>query len=473
LTKKKKNYEKLCIFSITILLGLLICFFEPQKVFGELEVVLIPSPDKVDIAEAINANIIAKNNGNQTVKIEAIELTTPWTDLQVLNNPFFLNPNRIYKTSQEIIVPENTKSGIYEVMILLKTNESDISTNAKITVDTLKGISLSGEIPFVIIAIVTPGILTYFIIVYGLTRKFDRGYLEIGLVSIGFGFLTWGILILVSSRSIYSIMLGARSVEDYLLTFIIATLVGLGVVCSVLLARKIFGLIMKNKKLAHFNDQLLVRGYAVNDDPTFTKFTQRNLDIARGIGINYSIKLKIHLKADTTNCTMETVEGLLRSHEPKPPHHVNLRPKYVSKCTFDELKSILCTYDSSPLAAYIKGNKIFRKKVSEEANTKNLRNPKSIFDFIADKFKGANTLDALESLLVKYEFSGYVGQVLKTLELQGVSIKKTYGEFSFINFDQISQVDLISYETPYSLDVSLGLETREIPSIKYFSPAIL
>jgi hypothetical protein len=452
---------------------LLICTYETQKALAEIEVTINTSPEKVNIGEKAAGNLIAKNIGNETIEIMSIEIDSPWDDISLLRDPVTLNSGRIYKTFSEITVPENAKPGVYEMLILLKTNESDYSTTSTINVDALQGVSLSGEIPFVIIAIITPGILTYFIIVYVLTRKFDRGYVEIGLVSIGFGFLAWGTLILMSNRSLYSILQTAHSIEDYFYAFLIAGAVGVGVVASVVLARKMYDFTNKNKKIAKFNKQLLLKGYAVDDEPTFMAFMTKNLKLAGTFGTSYSLKLKIYLKADTTNCAIDTVEGLARSYEEKPPHHLNLRPKYRSNCTFAKLKNILLDYDPSPLAKYIKDNENFREKVRKKYKFRRYLNKKLIFDHIANKIRRAKSLEDLEKVLTQYEFGGYAWHVLKILENEGTRAEKVYGEFSFINFSQISKIDLICYDHPFSLVVSLGPDTKEIPSTVYYSPGVL
>jgi hypothetical protein len=240
-----------------------------------------------------------------------------------------------------------------------------------------------------------------------LTRKFERGYVEIGLVSIGFGFLAWGTLILMSNRSLYSLLQTSHSVEDYFYAFLIAGAVGLGIVFSVVLARKLFDLIMKNKDIAKINKQLVLKGYTVDDEPTFMAFVSENLKLARQFGRGYSLKLKITLKADTTNCMIETVEGLAKSYEQKAPHHLNLKPKYRSNCSFAELMVILLSYNTSPIVNYIKDNETFRKKVRKEAKIRIWRNTRLIFDHIASKIRSANNLDDLEKVLRKYEFGGY------------------------------------------------------------------
>ena len=166
------------IFTIFIILDGL-----TQNAQAKIETSIKLNPNKVSAGEKLDVYIIIENKGNETEKLNTIELVTPWQNLQLLKNPVLLNSTRIFDVSPtQIKTPETVKPGTYNLIVIVKTNESDASSTTELSVTALQGISLSGEIPFAIISIVTPGILTYFIIVYVQTRKFDRGYIEIGLL---------------------------------------------------------------------------------------------------------------------------------------------------------------------------------------------------------------------------------------------------------------------------------------------------
>ena len=76
--KISKRHLHIMVFLNLILVSiLLICGFETQKALAAIEFILNTSPDKVNIGEKVVATIIAKNDGNGTLQITAIELYTP------------------------------------------------------------------------------------------------------------------------------------------------------------------------------------------------------------------------------------------------------------------------------------------------------------------------------------------------------------------------------------------------------------
>jgi len=237
---------------------------------------------------------------------------------------------------------------------------------------------------------------------------------------------------------------------------------------------------MRNKTLENFNKQLVLQGYAETDDPTIKTFMNDHLDFAHEFGIDYTVKVRVHFKVDTCNCSVEAFDGLLRSFEHDFPYHLYLRPKYISKCSVIQLKSVLTNKNSSPLKDYLKENKEFRKKVAKTMKIKYSKREEifkkdskinEIFNITTIKINQADNLETLNSILKLLDFSAYSRRILKNLEIQmNILPSKLYNDFSFIVFDQISKIDIISYETPYSLEVTDDSYNMEIPLTHVFSP---
>ncbi|HSF51151.1 MAG TPA: hypothetical protein VLA74_10365 [Nitrososphaeraceae archaeon] len=424
------------------------------------------NPDKSSTGN-VSVLTTMKNEGNITTAIRVLEIILPWDRIiEELNPPVLLNSNRIYTTSMNITVPDQTKPGNYALTVLVKTNDSDYLTHSKLAISTLEGISLSGEIPFSIIAIIAPGIMTYFIIIYFLTRTFDRSYIEVGLVSVGFGFLDWGILKLLTHSSFYSILiLSNHRIEDYIYVFIIAIALGLVVVYTIRFARRIYQLIMKVKIIRDFNQELLIKGYAKSSEPTWISFINQQNDNSKEHGLRYTVGLRIYAKTATSFFTVYSLNGLLRQVDEDPPYHISLRPKYRAACTMTDLIEIL-KGGSSPLLKNLKENKKFRTKVGKTVGASWCSKPEDIFNKAKEKIDKAKDIEALSKELEKIDFSVFVGGVIKSLEeYKNVEVTKLYDNFSFIVYDQISKVEVITYETPYSLMVKdNNNQTKEIPA---------
>jgi hypothetical protein len=442
---------------------------------AKLSVDLKVNPDRVDNGEKSVFTVFVKNEGNATTNMTRLILLSPWQTQQQLNHSIILNPNSIYVKSIDEIIPENTRPGNYDIAVLVKTNNSDSVAHSPLATSTIEGVSLSGQIPFSIMAIILPGILTYFIIIYLLTRKFDRSYIEVGLVSVGFGFFAWILLHKITNRSFYTILqISTHSVFDYVIVFGIASLIGLVSVFLVQIVRRLNSWLMEYKTIKNFNDALLIEGYAETRDPTWISFIKEQLDVSKKFGIEYTVRLRIYSKTAPSSLLGHSYNGLLRQFENDPPYHVYLRPKYFANCTKQKLLDILADEQTSPLKKSLEANQQLCLRASKFVGEQQCANPQLIFDKAKQRLQSANDLESFANVLNSLDFSAYVQDVLKYLENEEkVPVRKVYDDFSFIIYDQIRKIEVVSYETPYSLTVDEKGQFTEIPGTREFTPGIV
>jgi len=186
------------------------------------------------------------------------------------------------------------------------------------------------------------------------------------------------------------------------------------------------------------------------------------------------LRLRVYQKTATSSFTAHSLNGLLRQFEDDPPYHIYLRPKYQAVCTINDLINVM-KGDSSPLKENLKKNRKFRAAVRKYVKEGWRARPDQIFEKVLETIeKNANDLESLAAVLKSIDFSLCVDGVLKQLEDKGTAPTKLYDNFSFLVYDQISKVEMISYETPFSLCVQDEKgSTKEIPGSYEFSPKLL
>lgn len=104
----------------------------------------------------------------------------------------------LYKNIQ-LKIPENISAGEYSVETLVNSSVGEYIARANLSVDRLEAIPFSGNVPLSILVLVFSGVITYVIINFILSRKFERSYLELGLASVGLGFVNWFIALQLHS----------------------------------------------------------------------------------------------------------------------------------------------------------------------------------------------------------------------------------------------------------------------------------
>jgi hypothetical protein len=425
------------------------------------------NPDKVNVGDDSVLTVSVKNEGNATVEVTSIEIEPQWK-IENPNVGYSLEPNKVNATSIDIKPPEGTQPGNYWLTLIVKTNQSDYISNAQLSVNALQGIPFSGEIPLSVIAIFIPGILAYFIIVYNFTRKFDRNYLEMGLLAVGFGLLSWVILGVLNNRSLYLIL--QSQPIDYILVFLIAIGIALIFVFAVYFGKFLYKRLKSSFALIDVNSQLRKKGYAIRQDPPWTLFIQEQLDfITTRINTDYTLLLRVSIKSSTN------VIGLLHYFEMEPPYHISLRPKYVITCSKDDLIDLLVS-KNSPLIGILEKDRELRDRVIQYfINNKisvrdkiNLSHHGAVelFTEIDKIFYKSMSLSELEEKFSKLSLNKHILNIMRDLEeLELSSILKEYGSLSFIMGEDIYNVEILKYETPYALIISDGRNTVQIPKV--------
>ena len=446
-------------------------------VYGEIgtgiSLTSVISPNEVKSGENTTFIISVKNNGNSTKNISSILLILPWEKKsENIQHPTILESNKIFTTRYIVHIPTNLTAGKYNAVISLYTNNSDYLGYSELTVKSIQGISLTGDIPFSVLAIVIPGILTYFIVIYAITKKFDRSYFEMGIVSVSFGILIWFIAGQITKEDIFTYL--PRNHISYIIAFSIAVSIGI-----LILILK-FGLEMLFKKIIHYNKEnqyqrdLIIKGYARNDSPVWVSFLKEHLSISQKLG-EYLPMIRVILKDERSNSfSIPFVYGLIIKYEEEPPYHIALCSKYTIRCTKEQFKSILKD-EKFPLKKELDNNVIFEKFckcIKEFYPTIKIEKEKSfgelikLIDDVNIPFK--KILDFSLSLGI----TKHMDILIKLLEEEysnGMIYEK--GErFSYISGDTIAKVDVMSYETQYSVLIKDDDRNIEVPPPRKYKP---
>lgn len=286
-------------------------FYDVASAESALKISIVSkvNPNKVNVGDKFILSTSIKNDGNTTAHITSVDLTLPWEKKSIkMQHPDILKPNKIYQINTQLSIPVNISAGEYNLAILVIANSSDTISYTQMTVNSIQGIALSGEIPLSVIAIIVPGILTYFIIVYFLTQKFDRSYIEMGIVSVSFGILNWSILSVFTGKSVFASL---HSLREYIQVFLIAAGLGISVAAVIRASVYIYEKFLDFHKLKEFNKSLTIKGYARTEKPTWSSFMDEQRLIAKKIGKEYFPVLKIALKSDVDNhFPCQTVSGI-------------------------------------------------------------------------------------------------------------------------------------------------------------------
>jgi hypothetical protein len=448
------------LFLFLIVVASLVVTNHPDSstALSSLEADLKASPTEVNVGEVITLGLALTNKGN-TTEITSVELISPkWsvTEKNTTNYPVILNPEKIHFTTMEVTVPKDIAQGTYNLAVIIGTPTSDHIVQTSLAVKKIQSFPLSGDIPLSIIAIVTPGLVTYAVIVYLFTHKFERHYIEMSLVGIAFGIFNWYLV----GKGIDSVL--QSSVIDYALVLAISGGVGVAVVLGIKLMEKVHERFQNRKTVQKFMGHLILKGYGVHAGQSWNLFFDKEMEgIKAKLGKKYTLALRVHLKS--SDGAQKVVEGVLLWSDSDPPHNIVLHPRFTMPSTRAEIISMLAS-DNSPILEELKRNRNYRKLIIEYFKLHKKDDEKKIVDEICKKLGQASTLGEFTQILEKIDFSLYVGCVVR--ESRNNSMTMCYPNPVYIPGDNIEKVEVLRYEPLYSISLNEnGQNSIVIPKI--------
>ena len=416
------------------------------------------SPTEVNVGEVVTLGLSVKNEGN-TTEITSVELISPrWpvTEKNTTNYPVVLGTEKVHFTTMEVTVPKDITQGAYNLAVIIRTPASDHIVQTSLTAKKIQSFPLSGDIPLSIIAIVIPGLVTYAVIVYLFTHKFERHYIEMGLVGIAFGIFNWYLV----GKGIDSVL--QSSFIDYGLVLAISGGVGVAIVLGIKLMEKVRDQFQNRKALKKFTSHLMLKGYSTHAGQSWNLFFDKEMEAIKAkLGKRYTIAVRVHLKS--SDSAQRVVEGVLLWSDSDPPHNIVLHPRFTMPSRRAEIIRVLAS-DNSPILEELKENKNYRKLIIEYLKIREKPGGKKIVDEIRKKLEQASTLEEFTQILEKIDFSLYVGFVVRIL--RNNSITMCYPNPVYIPGDNIEKVEVLRYEPPYSISLNEnGQNSIVIPKI--------
>jgi hypothetical protein len=174
--------------------------FQLQNVpkIENLSISITINPDAISVGGSGNLILKMANSGNLNTIVKLVQLAPPWNQTNIMQN-IVLSPDRTTLQLIQVKVPENASSGAYNLVVKASTVSRDYDGFTVLNVKRIETLPLSDNIPLSILVLIFSGVITYSVAAYIITRNFQRSYVEIGLWSIGLGFLNWGFLYALES----------------------------------------------------------------------------------------------------------------------------------------------------------------------------------------------------------------------------------------------------------------------------------
>ena len=441
-----------------------------------IDLQLYGNPITMEFGRNVSLDLYIKNTGNVSETIDSIDLVFPniWEHSNISSSTIPLEPNKTILKNIEVMLPQNTASGKYEVGVLVTTPHEDYVAHTELNINRLESIPFSGNIPLSVLVLIVSGLITYFIIIYFITRKFKRGYVEIGLVSILFGLLNW--LIARSLPPPFNVVKYIETLHnDPLGAFMIIGVgfaSGMGGFAIYKLGKYIKKLYYEWQHEKERKKSIFTRGYQVTgkSDATWYEFITRRLDfVSQNIGKKYSITIRIYLKSDSAR--WRYIDGIWEIAEERRPIDISLGPKRIvfvtnRKQIYDVLykhKKIIedvLKYDSTY-------RKLIKQRLEEKEKASFLRDSiQEIRDEMLKKMDKVIDKDDFVTFMEEYDFSRFVVAAAHYLRKDSEYSLKTAMRYQgpvFIPFESIEHVEIIGYETKYAISVVQNLWEEIFP----------
>jgi hypothetical protein len=423
---------------------------------GSISLQLRPNPDAIDAGKTIKF-ILSFSNSENSSTINSARLITPWNNIDLKINET-VDLNKVLFKETQFHVPSNASNGKYFFKVLLNTDRGDYSSDTEVNIKKIQSIPLSGDIPLSVLVIIFSGLITYVIPIFFLTHRLDRNYIEVTLASIGLGLLNWLVLNGINLVGDWGIISDDPLSIGYLLLFSLGT--GFGIFLFISRIIKPLFVLRQARQVARGRLQDLARtGYTSSQNIWKTSLANEVNIVKRRLGRYYNLTLRVTLKSDPG----KQLEGILNHFEPNPPHDLVLIPNY--EVIIKNKQSIIdvLTEENSPIFRELK-NAVYRQKLLKyllslhtNLQPKELKKVKKRLkkdDEIISEIKTrlTNSLSTTENfikILDGIDISVYAWYLVKRLKEVGNS--SYYYKKQFISGDDISSVEMIKYQCPYSI----------------------
>jgi hypothetical protein len=301
-------------------------------------------------------------------------------------------------------------------------------------------------------------VVSYAIIIYIVSHKFDQNLVQVGIYSIGLGLLNWQIAryfnFVTLMESIQNEPLGIA----FLLS--ISAMVGLIIAVSIRMSKKIWATYQERKKTKKTEEEAQEKGYSKEETPTWSYFIEGRLEKAKKrFGKGYQITLRIHLRNSITP-QRRYIDGILANTEEKRPYDILVLPKYViSARDRNEIIERL----SNPLLIELNRNKVYREELRSLVK-RECATSKQMVEELKNLLESND--EVLFSTLQRIDFSRYSQNLAyKLKQNRDITVEAKYDGPLFIPADNISAVEILRYETYYAISFLENNIEKVIPKI--------
>lgn len=452
--------KNLFFFYITIASLIIIGFIHQDSASKpSLVVNIYLNPDTANIGQIVNLGVSMRNEAVSTL-VRSVELKVPQWNLELGSlKPFELEPNKTFFKNFALTVPDTAIAGKYTIDVLVNTTGGDYEATSGLTVNRIESIPFSGNIPLSILVVIFSGIITYCVMIYIITQKVDRGYVELSLFSVGFGLLNWSI---AHSINIVKLM---ESIQfepvNIAILFSISAAVGIALGFSVRAFQTIMSIQSAKNKKKKEQSQLQKEGFASTDENIWPDFVDEEWTMVKGIlGKKYSLAVRVHLKNSLNDS--KYIEGILYDYEDDRPYDLILESKYTVHTSDKEL---IINILSSLIAKRLNTDKKYRTNILKYLKTidsrNNAVNPEQISTTLKGILIASPSIDDFTKILEAIDFSIYAYDVINELSGQNMRVTCDY-QRAFIPGDNISRVEIIKYESFYAISFE---KDRVVPKV--------
>lgn len=431
------------VFSYLITLGFNYTYAQENTTTSLLDVELKPSPNIVNVGENLNLGIVLKNNGNSTTNLTSITLLYPEWGISNSNKlPISLESNQSKFLSMTASVPYDLNAGTYQLVLSVNANGREYFGESSVEVRKFQAFDLSGQLPVSIIGIIITGLTAYFIVVYIRSGKFERNLSEMILAGIVFGIVSWFLL----GKSIDQV--ANSGIYDYFKAIGIA--ISLAFLFSLLYVLLLSGLSRITTLLDKLNNYRVIREWRIAriraDEGAWITLFRNIIRIRDSIGFGYTFHIKIYLKSadhGPFECT-----GLLWKYD-EESRNIVIHPRYVGRCFVNDKQKIInslinLTEFTKSLSKDMKYKQRLLKYVGAAGNFPDAQ----VILWVRNKLTNTNDMVAFGNDLQEIDFSRFVRYVFEEMNL---SPTIEYDNITYIPADDISSLEIVSYQTRYAI----------------------
>jgi hypothetical protein len=201
--------------------------------------------------------------------------------------------------------------------------------------------------------------------------------------------------------------------------------------------------IEENSRVKKFRKAFGTKGIAHSPIPTWKTFMDEQLEIAKKLGLKYTVKLKVHLKSATSK--NNTVEGFAVNYDEEGPFDIYIWPVHSVSWSRDDFINFLVRYleDDPTFTKTCKEDQDYAARITKIFTDKPTEN-------IKHQLKQASESDFVR-ITEELDLSRYTNLLFE--HSRSASISSEDRRISFVRGEDIVAVEVLGYGTPFSVKI--------------------